>query len=391
MELQWAEPFTTYGGIGATVGAGLWRGSLPGLVSGGRFGGPRVRWDRHSMSRGGGGPAFTVSLAIKLEGSPVQAFRLTDTRLGLANTLTSKNWIVGCAWNGFAYCGLVVSNDGAVHFVRGGAFENGPNSQDVEVYASSGGGVFPFTGWCLVQFHVVLGVAGTTTCRINGDVVLSSNAYNKNPGDYCSYVLRQAACPLVSDNLWPDLATDIVIGGPTRGSIYGGGLGWTGYIDSVWAFDTTDLGDPYSPDLRVDDLVPNGDGALSQSAIGGTSPAATRWQSLTDVAVPDDAATTVVFDDTMPKTDEYTLANLPHADPTIYGVHAVAIARRGPFGTAQVRFGLNDGANTVNGGLARVRTPQFQSVGTGFPLAPDGGAWTLADVQALRLRIGRET
>lgn len=394
MGFQWVDSFVTYGGAGNPVTPGVWRGVLPSLENGGRDGTPRARWNNHSMVHSGGGAGFVVSMAIKMEYSPVLIRTLSDRRNNIANTLTSKNWIVGCAWNGFAYFGVVATMDGALHLVGGGAFENGPNSQDVTLLASSYGGMLPFRGWSLLTVKAQIGDPGTVFVYVNGRQVINYGGYNKPPGDFCQYV-RRSVLPCsgddISEELWPNYVTDICIGGPTRGSQYAGNVGWTGYIDSVWGFDLGGTYGGYLGDLKVETLSPNGAGAFSESIIAGTTPAPTRWQSVDDALTPDGEATGINFDDSVfPQKDEYTVGNMPQPDPEIFGVHALAIARRGAFGSAAMRLSLGDGVDTIHGGLLRVRAPQLRSIGYGFPLSPAGADWTLADVNALRLRLTRE-
>lgn len=394
MGFRWVDNFVGYGGPGNPVIPGVWRGSLPMLESGGRDGTPWVRWHNNSMlRRNTGAPGgFAIALALRLEYSPVIVGALADRRILIGSTLTSKNWIIGAAWNGFAYFGVVATMDGALHLVRGEAFGNGPSTQDVEFFGSSKSGVLPFTGLSILEVRANVGNPGRVQVLVNGTPVLDVIDYNKPVGNFCDYVggIGGVCDRDDSPNLWPNSVTDIVIGGPTRGSRFAGDVGWTGYIDSVWGFDNDGF-DDIGRDLKVETLTTAADGAFADSIIIGDAPKPTRWESIEDALVPDHEDSAVMFDDSVfPQRDEYQMANLVTSDPEIFGVHALAISRRAQFGTAALRMSLHDGTNTVDGGLLRVQTPSYRSQGYGFPLAPDGGEWTLADVNNLRLRLARE-
>lgn len=389
MGLVWVDNFSQYP-LGQLPN-GPWAGrSLPTVATQGRNGGQRVTWNGNAMVRSGGGNSTFFRAAYRVDSgggvlTPIMA-RVGNT----SNTLTSWHWLCGGAWNGFAYTGLVLSEDGAIHAVRGGAFESGPNATNVLLLGSSPPGSVPLRrGWFLLEVFIVWATLGSVTVRVNGQTVLGLiNVNTKSPEDYCSTVLGQAACPTVSDDLWPNAVTEFGMGGITRGAQYVTPQGWAGSIDFLALFDA-DPGDV--ADMAVADLLPNGDGAVSQSTITGTSPAATRWQSVDDALTPDGDATTVTFvDSTAPDEDEYTLTDLPFGSGVIYGAQVSAIHRVSSPGFSSASLGLSDGSNTRYAAPLFSRARSFAWQASPHPERPAGGAWTVGDFANLRVRVKRE-
>lgn len=396
MAMLWVDDFRRY--QPGTLPRGAWSGgSLPTLANVGRAGKQAIVWNKNAMIRGGGGSTVYVVAPYQVE-SGGRVFTSTVSEAGYpASTLTSAHWLVGCSWLGFAYCGLVATDDGAVHAVSGGAFENGPNSQDVSILGSSAAGVLPIgRGWFVLEFVATIAITGSIIVRINGQTVLQlTGVYTKCPGDYCVYVLKEPPCPLDSPFLWPNYADAVVIGGATRGGRYTNGLqGWRGAIDLVSQFNQAGTidGSTFLGDLQVNDLLPTSDGGVSESTITGTAPAATRWQSVDDLLTPDGDTTSVTFARaTAPDTDEYGLSDLG-IDPaaTIVGVQATAIARTSVPGFAGLRLALRDGGNTALAPAIIARTSTFKPLVAPLPERPGGGDWTVADLDAVALRVTRE-
>jgi hypothetical protein len=386
MGMIWVDNFSQYP-LGQ-LPVGVWSGrSLPTVATQGRNGGQRVTWSQNAMVRGGGGSFWRAAYRID-SGGGVRTWRNAHGELP-EGTLSSWHWLVGGSYLGYAYSGVVVTEDGAIHVVRGGGFEGGPNATLAEIVASSQPGVVPIRrGWFLLEVEFVWAILGRVVIRINGINVLTYIGNTKSNEDFCVQILQAAACPLDSDLLWPNRVTELGVGGFTRGAAYMPRTGWTGSIDFIAAFDT-DPGD--IADMAVADLLPDGDGAVSESDITGTTPAATRWQSVDDALANDGEATTVTFTDTAaPAEDEYTLTAFPFGSATIYGVQQSAIHRVSSPGFATARLGVSDGTNVSYGGplFSRARTFRWQASPT--PEKPSGGAWAVGDLANLRLRVQRE-
>lgn len=393
MALRWIEDFRQY--QTGVMSRDVWSGNLPTLSDSGRNGKRAANWNKNTMIRGGGGTTVYVVGGYKVEsGGRVITSNVSEAGY-TSSTLTSAHWLVGCAWNGFAYCGIVATEDGGIHVVSGGAFENGPSSQDVSIIGSSAPGALPLgRGWFVLEFLAVIGITGSVTVRINGKTVLNiAGVYTKNPGDYCEYVLRQPACPAESPLLWPNYADSVVVGGGTRGGRYTSGLqGWTGAVDFLATFDErgTIDGSTFLGDIQVDDRLPSGNGATQESTITGSTPAATRWQSVDDALTPDGDVTSVTFFRDTLGLDEYQLSALTiDSGATIYGVQPSVIGRTSAPGFATAIVGARDGASTVDAVPILMRSPSFKYLASPLPLAPDGGDWTVAKVNAFNLRLKR--
>lgn len=387
MGLVWMDNFSQYP-LGQ-LPRGAWDGrSLPTVATQGRNGGQRVTWNQNAMVRGGGGNSTFYRAAYRVDNGGSIVIPFLAQQGFASNTLTSWHWLCGGSWNGFAYTGIVATQDGAVHAIRGGAFEAGPNSQNVFLIASSQPGVLPIQrGWFLLEVFIVWGTFGSVSVRINGQTAINViNVNTKSPEDYCAVVLGSGSCPLA--DFWPNRITEFGVGGFTRGAQYIGNTGWSGAIDYLTLFDA-DPGD--IADMEIADLVPDGTGAVSESDITGTSPAATRWQSVADALTPDGDATTVTFrDTTAPDEDEYTLSGLPFVSGTIYGAQVSAIHRVAAPGYSSVALGLSDGTNVSYGPALFSRQRSFTTQASPAPERPAGGAWTVADFTNLRVRVKRE-
>lgn len=390
MGLVWVDNFSQYP-LGQLPN-GPWSGrSLPTVATQGRNGGQRLTWNSNAMARGGGGGGTFFRAAYRIDSSGGVLTPIVAKVGQPAGTLTSWHWLCGGSWNGFGYGGLVVTEDGAIHFANGGGFEGGGNTQNAVIRGSSAPGKVPIRrGWFLLEALIEWSIAGSVVVRINGETVLELyGIYTKSTEDYCALVLGYGSCPYpASAARWPEYITEFGLGGFTRGAQYVAPQGWVGSVDFLALFDA-DPGD--IADMAVADLLPNGDGAVSQSTITGTSPAATRWQSVDDALSPDGDATTVTFvDSTAPDEDEYTLTDLPFGSGTIYGTQVSAIHRVSAPGFSSASLGLSDGSNTQYAAPLFSRARSFAWQASPLPERPAGGAWTVGDFVNLRVRVKRE-
>lgn len=385
MSLTAADTFSTYP-VDAPLPAGRWAvRDAPTVEAGGRNGGHYLAWDTNAIAFGGG--TFWRAAYQITTGGNIHTWRNTVAGFP-TGTLPTWSWLCGGAWRGYAYAGLVVTEDGAIHVARGGGFEGGPNATNAEVVASSAAGVVPVgRGWFLLEAAFGWGVAGSVAVRINGVPVLSYSGPTVSTEDYCTQILNATACPLESDSLWPAYVDAFGVGGFTRGAQAVRFGGWVGKLGLAALF-STDPGDV--ADMAVTDLIPTGAGAVSQSTIGGTTPAPTRWQSVDDALAPDDGATFVTFSSaTTPAADEYTLPAFPYGAATIYGVQGAGRHQVSHPGYSVARFGASDGSTVAWSAPLFSRTRTWQWHSAAIPTAPDGGTWTVADLAGVRLRVER--
>lgn len=382
--LEWIEDWRPYP-VGPLTGSPWQTTVQPSLSNGGRDGKRVVNWNNNGIVRAGSASLISGCYRVDSGGNVLTPF--VTVQGYLANILTCANWLMGGAWNGWPYCGIVVTNDGALHIHRGGAFARGPNSQDTFIVASSSGGVVPIgRGWFFLEaFFVWSQVAGRAIVRVNGQQVINYLGPTTYPYDFCELIL---GLPPGCGQFWP-VANQVVIGNAARGGF--GFHGWQGAIDFLASFTPVDENDVIGTDLRVDDLIPVSDGDTVQSTIGGTSPAPTRWQSVDDVAATDGAVTAVEFDrDLVPLLDEYDVSAFPFGGGTVYGVQVVADLKTSVPGYADIQLGLKNASGTVDAPVRTIRSNIYNRFQASAPEKPGGGAWDVAALANLQARFRRQ-
>lgn len=287
-----------------------------------------------------------------------------------ANLVTSNALLLGFGYQGLTQVGVALAQDGSLHVVRGCALELSAFSSASERVASSSAGVMNFTGWSYLEVKVVFGESPTVTVKVNGVTVLSYSGPNTQDG-------------------LPDQATQFYIGGGSIGGSAGAGIGWSGMVDDVYLFNATgDTNNDFAGDLAVDFLRPDGDGVVSDSAIMGTSPAATRWQSVDD-AVPDLNATYVQFADE-DTADSYTHEDLPYTTATVLGVQGLITARKDDAGLVALRHTTRVNDTDFEGPNRYPAGNDYDLFLTPFDESADG-PWTLEKVQDSEFGVMRVT
>lgn len=382
--LNWSDDWRSYA-LGPLAGSPWLTSSQPSLVDSGRDGKRSVTWNSNGMYRPGGTNHIYGVYRVDDGGSVLTPFNTVQGFL--SDILTCSNWILGAAWNGWPYCGIVVSNDGAVHVHNGGAFARSPNSQDGSILVSSNAGVIPIgRGWFFIEAIFVWDdTNGRAIVRVNNQTVINYTGNTVYPYPFCELIL---GIPTPCGFTWPN-ANQVVIGKAARGAFPF--HGWTGSIDFLASFSPASDSDFIGTDLRVDDLIVNGNGPTINSTISGTTPAATNWQSVDDFSANDGAVTTVSFDkDDVPELDEYELASFPYGAATIYGVQVAADLRTSSPGYADIQIGLTDGTNISDSPQRNIRSSIFNRFVAEAPLTPSGGTWDVAAVNSLRARFQRK-
>lgn len=285
-----------------------------------------------------------------------------------ANIVTSNAFLLGFGYQGLAQVGVALAQDGSLHVVRGCALELSANSTASQKVASSSAGVMNFTGWAYLEVKAVFGASPSVTVKVNGTTVITYTGPNTQDG-------------------LPSQVTQFYIGGGSLSGGAGVGIGWSGYVDDVYLFNGTGAtNNNFAGDLAVDFLRPNGAGVVSDSTIMGTSPAATRWQSVDDVVI--DGNTTYVQFADEDTADSYTHEDLPYTTATIVGVQGVIAARKDDAGlvalchTTRVNSADLDGPNRYPAGN------DYDLFLTPFDASADG-AWTLEKVQDSEFGVKR--
>lgn len=166
---------------------------------------------------------------------------------------------------------------------------------------------------------------------------------------------------------------------------------WTShYFDDLYLNDTSGSDNTgFDGDVQCLYIPPVGAGRLSQQTIGGSAPAATRWQSVSQT-IPDDDVT-YVSAGTVGLKDTYKVAALPANVITIVCVTTVLDTKTDAGGLgagATVRPLIGNGVTESTGTSVSVNTSyadKFQAFGRN-PIT--GIAWALADWT--NIEIGHE-
>ena len=203
--------------------------------------------------------------------------------------------------------------------------------------------------WAYVEFQAKLhDTAGTMTIRVNGTVVASGVSLDtKNAGTKAVY----DAVLIVGATSTPFLIDDL-------------------YISN----DSTFLGD-----VAVETLYPNGNGAANQW-VGSDG------NSVDNYLLVDETGTPVTADYTGSATagqqDLYTLTDLVRTTGTVKGVCHQAYAAKNDSGAKQFKLVNRRATNTASAAVDLTTT--FAPYHYGLDADPEGGAWTLANVNALQ-------
>lgn len=158
---------------------------------------------------------------------------------------------------------------------------------------------------------------------------------------------------------------------------------WTAsvYVDDVYVDDTVGEGSASTPpDYRYHLLVPNGAGTDSQwSRLSGSA----NYEMVDDV--PYDSDTTYVYTDVDAEQDFYAAPTytLGAGETLVSVIHTMVARKEDNASGVQVKAMLSDGSNEAAGTLRNLTT-SYALFSERFLLAPDGGAWQQADVDALQ-------
>ena len=290
--------------------------------------------------------------AIFPESSGYTAFN--NGFLGLANRALSNHMVFAFGYQSIMQVGVAFTNDGALHVVRGAAFDLGANNQQTVRVASSAAGAFPLTGWQFLEMKVT---PTSAIVRVNGQAVIN----------YSGTTIQEGM---------PSEYTQFGLGGYTFGAL--AGTGWSGKVDDLYLFNTSGTtNNDFIGDVRCDYLKPDGAGAVSDSVIGGSSPAATRWESVAD-QTPDDDVTFVTLA-AVDDEDSYTHEDLEFEVGTVYAVQGVAYARKSDSGIVGMRHTQRVNSLFDEGPIRYPAGGEYAYFLTPFDESADG-AWTVTKV-----------
>lgn len=238
-------------------------------------------------------------------------------------------------------------------------------------------GVWTFGQWNSLEVRVLSSyTAGEVEVRVNGVQVVDLSAIRTVPYNNAETI---AAGNLGTIN--PAAMTQFGLASLGNG---GGSV-----VDDVYLLDTTgSTNNTFLDRWQVDLLLPDGVGLRSASTIGGTTPAASRWEG---ARTPDQGVSynnLAATDD----SDSFSFEDLPYTESTIYGVQVVAQSRRSDSGFARMALTNDVNAATADASPALL-TP---SAGSAYAFAEAqldaaaDGAWTLQKVQDSEFGYRRE-
>jgi hypothetical protein len=189
--------------------------------------------------------------------------------------------------------------------------------------------------------------------------------------------------------------TAMTAGGANQFSIHSGFGNWGGhFVDDLYVNDAIDDGTGntgFDGDQDVYCLMPSGPGALTQWTIGGSSPAATNWQSVNE-SVPDDGATLVAAGEAG-QIDLYAVESPVSDGASITAVQMVLATRTDGAGLgagASIAPALGNGSASPT-----IGTPVFINTGYSYVLQSfgknplTGAAWTASDLAGLQIGAKR--
>jgi hypothetical protein len=165
---------------------------------------------------------------------------------------------------------------------------------------------------------------------------------------------------------------------------------WNGwYFDDIYVNDTSgSVNNGFSGDQQLLVRLPTGPGASTQWSIGGSSPAATNWQSVNEV--PPDGDVTYVSAGSTGLVDLYTIAPLPVNVVSVTAAQMLLDSKTDASGLgagATIAPVLGDGGiHTPNVGTAVSRNTDYNYVLQSYDINPlTGVAWTAADFNILQI------
>lgn len=292
----------------------LKQGTVP-IGNVGRRGSKGLNWARNGLARNIGNQTTVIAgAAYKLTSTDYISTFNRHSVYTFTNLCLGSAFLMGLGYQAITQMGIAVSSDGMMHVVRGCALELGANSTDSQLMASSAAGAMPFNQWAFVEMKVT---PTSAIVRVNGVVVI-----NYTGGS-------------TIQNGMPSVFTQFYIGG---GGFSGGGgtEGWTGTVDDLYVFNGSGTtNNDFIGDVRVEYKKPNGAGNSSMSVIGGTAPAATRWQSVDDGQADGTATYVSLLADN--DKDSYTHEDITYDGAVVYGVQGVIAVRKDDSGLAAVR------------------------------------------------------
>lgn len=322
----------------------------------GRFGfGNSVRFNNDGIMSGYGQLYFLGTVKPFVSPASTVFFNAAVRRNSTAEVKYSNNGsCVGFYSANQGYPTLVVSTspNGILRVWQGDS-----GSRIVTNVISSAPGVFFEDVWFNLQIGVTPGTTGSLQVRVNTETVIDVPVMNINAGDCMA-----------------------------MGGIYGGGLDSynfdTNYDDLYLNDSAGAVHNGFLNNLRVKTQAVIANGAHIDSLIGGTSPAATNWQSV-DVVRTDDSK--YVYSPTIGAYDVYDLNPNQNA-PYARAVQVRVIARQDDATQRSIKTKMKSGATYSSGTRIFYLNQNYSHWTDIWELNPDTGVeFTGTEVNALEV------
>jgi hypothetical protein len=236
---------------------------------------------------------------------------------------SQSTWIVGfaikfqalfsstlCSFidNGTVQCDLRYNTSTNLFYVT----RNGTN---VTMASGSVVSILANNTWNYVEFKATIGssiAANSCVVRLNG-VVVATVAAGQNLQTTANSTANQVS---LVDSTIPNNSSNV-------------------YYDDFYACDGTGTtNNDFLGDMKVVYLPPTGPGTTTQMTLGGTTPAATNWQSVNELA--ENADVNYVASSTVNNEDTYAMTDLSYTPVAIAGIQTILMARKDDAGTRSV-------------------------------------------------------
>lgn len=216
--------------------------------------------------------------------------------------------------------------------------------------------------WYYIEFKATIdNSSGSYEVRINGVSELSNIAQDTQAtgNAYINRVYFQSTA---------------AGGGATTGRVY---------ADDVYILDTTGSPNDFLGDVRVQTILPSGNGNSSQ--LVGSDGNSTDNYLLVDEAAPD-GDTTSVQSLTSGHKDTYAYGNLTPTTGTVYAVQLLPYAKKTDAGLRQIKSVARVATDEADGATETLTTdylyyPEIMAT------QPNGGAWTITDVNSAEFGV----
>lgn len=219
---------------------------------------------------------------------------------------------------------------------------------------SSAGGIVPTAAWCYIEVKIAIhNTAGTVEVRVNGNTTPVINLTSQNTRS-------------TSNNFANGIAP-VAVGAfsPT-------------WFDDFYVCDTSgSLNNDFMGDVRVDTLLPNGDGNYSQF----TCSTGSTHSTLVDETTPN--TTDYVSSSTVSQKDSYTMGNLANTSTTVKGIQVCNAILKDDAGARSAANLIRSSSTDAQGTSTALSTSQSYLLSIHETDPATSAAWAATAVNAM--------